>query len=439
MTAITGTASIEVPFDNQSGTVDAESGTLEMAGGGVNTGGTYIANGSGVVDLTGGSSPTFTGTYTGSGTGVVRVASGTLIMGAAGATFDLASGLFMWSGGAFTGTLTNAGTGFISFANVSATGTLDNLGTITQTGGSLDAVNAGTFTETSGTTNLVNNSTFTADAGTVNLGGGTGGTLTENPATVNIVSGTFVGLNTLTGSGGTYNFTGIASDNGTFEMVGTAASPAYRIDGGTITGGTLTTPNGADLLTTQSGGTLDGVTLAGTLFTGLVVNTYVDVEGGLTFANDGLITMQGNGEFDFLGSQSLTGAGTVDFDDNLVITSGFNPSGLKGLYVPNSGDILTIASGVTVHGITGFVGSTTGGFVTNDGTIAADGGGTITVQGDTNFSGGALTGGSWQVIGTSTLDLVGASISTNAASILLSGSSTSSIRARVPPRPWPHS
>ena len=89
MTANTGTSSIEVPFDNQGGTVDAESGTLDWTDGGTNTGGTYIANGTGVVDLTGGKSPTFTGTYTGSGTGRVQLASGTLAVGTGGADLQL--------------------------------------------------------------------------------------------------------------------------------------------------------------------------------------------------------------------------------------------------------------------------------------------------------------------------------------------------------------
>ncbi len=140
----------------------------------------------------------------------------------------------------------------------------------------------------------------------------------------------------------------------------------------------------------------------------------------MTLGTGALVTMYGNGELDFQGSQSLSGTGVVDFEDTRVIPNSFNPSGLKGLYVPDAGNTLTIASGVTVDGETGFVGSTGGGSVANDGTIEADGG-TITVQNDTNFNGGTLTGGTWQVIGASILELLGASISTNAASILESG------------------
>ena len=148
-TASTGTSSIEVPFDNQGGTVDAESGTLNATDGGTNTGGTYIANGTGVVDLTGGKSPTFTGTYTGSGSGRVQLASGTLAIGTGGATFNFPSGLFVFSGGTLTGTLTNASTGFITVSGGTLGGTLNNQGTIIQPSGTLtlngSLSNAGTY------------------------------------------------------------------------------------------------------------------------------------------------------------------------------------------------------------------------------------------------------------------------------------------------------
>jgi RHS repeat-associated protein len=404
----TGTTKIDIPFDNQGGTVDAETGTLSLSRGGTSTGGTYTANGTAVIDLTGGSSHTFTGTYTGSGTGRVQITSGSLTIGSGGATFNFPSGQFVWSGGTLSGTLTNAGTGFLTFSSVTPGGTLNNLGAISQTGGTLNVTNSGTFTVSSGT---------------VNLNGGTGGTIAETSSTVN-VTGSFAGATMLSGTGGTYNFSGTLTNSGNLSLIGGTTSPTFFLVGATINGGTLTTTSGAQLTATQQGGTLNGVTLAGTVFTGLIINTFVDIKGGLTLAPTGLFRMEGNGELDFLGSQSLTGSGAVDFADNLVIANGFNPSGLKGLYVPNPGDTLTITSGVTVHGLTGFVGSSGGGLVTNNGAIAADGGGTITVQNDTNFAGGTLTGGTWQVSGTSTLDLVGASISTNAANILLDGPSS---------------
>ena len=67
----------------------------------------------------------------------------------------------------------------------------------------------------------------------------------------------------------------------------------------------------------------------------------------------------------------------------------------------------------SVQGNSGFVGSTTGGFVNNQGTIIANGGGTLTVQGDANFSGGTLSGGNWQAVANGTLRLLGANVVTS--------------------------
>jgi hypothetical protein len=103
-----------VPFDNQGGTVDAESGTLQATDGGTNTGGTYIANGSGVINLTGGSNTTFTGTSTGYGTGQIEMTGGTITVGSGGATFNFPSSYLFWTGGSLSGTLTNAATGVLA-------------------------------------------------------------------------------------------------------------------------------------------------------------------------------------------------------------------------------------------------------------------------------------------------------------------------------------
>src|SRR5262249_5999098 len=118
----------------------------------------------------------------------------------------------------------------------------------------------------------------------------------------------------------------------------------------------------------------------------------------------------------FLGTQVLGGNGTVHFADHSNLDTY-----VKGLYVPSANTTLTIDTGVMVHGDTGIIGSSPGGFVTNNGTIAADAGGTITVQGDANFAAGTLTGGTWQASGNSVLQLLGANITTNAATIILDG------------------
>ena len=82
---------------------------------------------------------------------------------------------------------------------------------------------------------------------------------------------------------------------------------------------------------------------------------------------------------------------------------------------------LTVGAGVTIHGVNCFIGSTASGRILNQGTIAADGGGTLTVRGMNNFASGTLTGGAWQVSGNSTLRLIGAAIYKSAADILVDG------------------
>src|SRR4029077_12943071 len=58
----------------------------------------------------------------------------------------------------------------------------------------------------------------------------------------------------------------------------------------------------------------------------------------------------------------------------------------------------------------------------NNGTVAAQDGGTILAAGPvSNFAAGTLTGGTWKVFANSTLRLIGADVTTNAATLLLDG------------------
>jgi hypothetical protein len=172
----------------------------------------------------------------------------------------------------------------------------------------------------------------------------------------------------------------------------------------------VTTSGNAELVLAQFGGTFDAVTLAGIIDGTLLAAVGTTVTNGLTLSN-GIIKLSSINSMQFVGSQTLSGSGTVSIASD----------GLDGLNVPHAGDILTIAPGITVSGH-GFVGSTTGGAVTLNGTIAADDGGTVKVKGATNFANGTLTGGTWKASGNSTLRILGAQITTNNASITLSGS-----------------
>ena len=197
---------------------------------------------------------------------------------------------------------------------------------------------------------------------------------------------------------------------------------------GEIDGGTITTSGNAELIGQSLASTLNGVTLAGTLELMTGGDTIgPTVTGGLTL-QQGHIKIPG-AELVFAGTQALAGTGEVDFT-TLDASS--------ALYV-NRGNTLTIAAGITVHGGTGFLGGdefAPGGTIDNKGIIAADGGGTITVYGFANFSGGTLTGGTWQAAGSkSVLQLIGADITTNSANLLLDGAVRRSSTA-APPRRW---
>ncbi len=146
--------------------------------------------------------------------------------------------------------------------------------------------------------------------------------------------------------------------------------------GGTLTGGTIDTQTGAQIY----GSTLDAVTIDGN-FT-VSGDSSVTVQDGLTL--NGTLTLGAAsssvyGYLNFMGSQTLSGTGTVVFGQASPNT----------LLVGQAGTTLTIGSGITVRGQSGAVGynpslglGTPDAAVVNQGTIQADvAGGTITVYG----------------------------------------------------------
>jgi hypothetical protein len=137
---------IATAFNNLGGTVEVDSGTVILSGGGTSSNGVFtVANGA-VLDLTGSNSPVYTGELTGSGLGQVWLASGTLSATPA-LVLDFPPGLFQWNGGNLQGIITNIGTVTVSGTNVSTlTGgntTFVNEGTVTQTGSGGTLVGAG--------------------------------------------------------------------------------------------------------------------------------------------------------------------------------------------------------------------------------------------------------------------------------------------------------
>src|SRR5262249_32448102 len=177
----------------------------------------------------------------------------------------------------------------------------------------------------------------------------------------------------------------------------------WNLDAGLITGGTITEVGGTFLEPTNAGGELMGVVLNGDLDMAST-SVMLDISGGLTlngpaFGGNNSGTTSSFMRFD--GTQTLGGSGSVVF--------GSDGGGHNSLTVASG--TLTLAPGFLVHGKNGAI----NGPFTNQGTIASDGGGAIVVNGATNYSKGTLTGGTWQAVQSSALDLIGDAITTNAA------------------------
>ena len=155
------------------------------------------------------------------------------------------------------------------------------------------------------------------------------------------------------------NLTGTLNNaNATFTL--SPAIGTWDLDGGTISGGTITSTGGSTLALTNSGGTLaGGVTVAtGTTLDGtqnIGSQEYAYVTGGLTL--NGAINLGNSsgsvyGDLYFEnGPQTLSGTGTVTF--------GTSTANHLEAYGPNTAATLTIASTVSVQGGSGNIGGST--------------------------------------------------------------------------------
>ena len=247
------------------------------------------------------------------------------------------------SNGAFTnnGTLEATSGGTLSASNLSG-----NAATVIVNGSGSNATLNGTY--------VLNQSVSVAAGTALTLNGNWSNTaaLSLAASATLYLGGSFTvaGLGTFTNSGGTVNLTGTLNNAGaTLALSSTTGS--WNLDGGTISGGTVSATPGVELILTNNGGALSGVTIA----TGTVVdgtqNYYANasIYGGLTL--DGTLNLGGeynNGNYaqlNFPGTQTLGGTGSI------VFGIGYNPS-----YLYANGDNcrnpanLTIGSGMTISG-----------------------------------------------------------------------------------------
>ena len=192
---------------------------------------------------------------------------------------------------------------------------------------------------------------------------------------------------TVTHSSGTHTVKSLTSQQA-FQLTGGSltvsntvqVNNAFTLAGGTLVQATvLQGTNNASF--TVNNGTLDGVTVNGSLDVGnSVYGAGLTVLDGLTLNGTMLVgnpTNSAYGYVNFNGTQTLGGSGTVVF--------GNQPS-YNSLRLTTGGTMLTLGSGITVRGQNGWIGydPNFGGpqnvSVINQGIIASDSGGTITVN-----------------------------------------------------------
>ena len=204
----------------------------------------------------------------------------------------------------------------------------------------------------------------------------------------------------------------IVLSGGTLEILDFAnLSGSFSITGGTLQGGVITTTEGLEV-NYASGNTIDSLTLEGDLK--LESNQdRITITGGLLL--DGTIDVTGKDAYVYFnGTQTLSelGGGTA----TLSMGGSNSPPDYARVYVTGGG-VLTIGADVTVEG-KGYLMSSGGSAIHNEGTIHANQSGTLYITSETfvNEAGGTL-----QVSGGSSLSLAATAFENHGAIGLTDG------------------
>lgn len=290
-----GTSSVsgDIIFENQGGTIAAETGTL-VIGKLRGVGGILNAAPGATLRLQG---VEVTGVFTGSGGGTVE-----LDLGFQGtATFAMPGSLLQWTGGNVTGALTNTGNlGIVTGAGRLTGGSIVNQGLIAQSA-TLSMTVDGTLLENRGTYNITNDS---------DIGNGVSGT----PLFRNTASGSFAktaGIATSSISGVEFDNQGlVAVHSGTLALANVTQHP---IGSSTLTGGTWVVMAGATL-NVSSGNNIvinqGNVSLSGVGSTFAKINALADNQGGFAILDGRNFTTTGN----------LQNSGTLTVGQGSILT-----------------------------------------------------------------------------------------------------------------------
>jgi hypothetical protein len=366
--------------------------------------------------------------------------------------FDLYNGKLGVDGGASLGTgvtvQTRSGDGIIGATDV---GTVSNAGTIRSAlaTGSLQVrgaavLNSGTLLATSGSllaANVINSGTLLASGGTISLTGAwaNNGTMVLDGGTI-ILGGSFTRstLGTLVSNNGTLNISGTFLNSGELHL--DPALGAWRLTGGKIQGGSITTATGSALRVATTG-TLESTTLLGDVIVDSSANLWLKPDailsnpqitltgqsyGGLLTVENGQLT--GNATISVVGHGGVgSGISTLDIGPDILIKA---VSGSGSVYASgtfsNHGTIVADAATILFSGPTAinyaYLGAINGGriqvpaTIQNFGTIEVDHG-TLALSG--TFSPpnlGNVIGQQQTMAIAGTLNLSGQTLTLNASS-----------------------
>ncbi|MBZ5724381.1 MAG: hypothetical protein LAP87_05230 [Acidobacteriia bacterium] len=437
---IQGAGSITAIVLNNQSMIDANTsgGTLMINDATVNNTGTLQASNGGTLQLGGGAATSVSG-------GVIQALGGSTVMMSNGVTINgstlntsdtgqINAGAAVLNGITNNGNLRVVGPGTTVLAN-----TINNTGAITLAGGNI-GLNLQMF--------VPGNATLTG-GGTVNMGGGSISGYTPNGApgtltTDNHIQGagslSAIVLNNQAGgvidanTGGqtlaiydaTVNNTGTlqASNGGTLQLGGGATTSVnggliQALNGSTVALSGGLTVTGSTLNTSDTGQidagpvVLNGIANLGNLRTVGGGNT---VLAG-TIDNVGTITMAGgniglNLQMFVPGSATLTGGGTINMAGGLI--DGYTPNGAPGS-LTNIDNTIQGSGNITAH-------------LTNLGTVRAGAGEVLSIGDLANYSGGTLTGGTYDMVG---IIGIAGPIVNNAATIILDGTSSSLVYGAI--------
>jgi|GEM_PF-1975647 len=315
-------------------------------------------------------------------TGALTLGASGVISAAPGFTGSLDVGPAFWSASITTftnnGTISNQSAGTIT---INPTTTTFSTGALSSTGGGLLSVQklsgnvsgptasgTGSHVSLAGTYTLNTNSNVGAGS-SLTLGGSWTNTATINlSGTLNFGGGTTGGLGTINRTGGMYAVTG-AFDNTGATLALSGATGDLTLDGGTITGGSVTCADGTRIIATSDGNNrLSNVAVTGDIAL-LAGNARVKVEGTTTFSNLRLV-----------GGSTAVGFGPGTTITGNVIGEGASTS-IRYIEMNGTNGTLTIAPGGSIRTVAGFGGTINvgasfwfGGNMTlvNNGLIASD-------------------------------------------------------------------